>query len=326
MHQTNLNLNAASTHVADNGDASAAVRNSDSDRNDSISTPLITIFAIPKPFDTNTDLIQRNAINSWSRLGPDVEVLLIGDETGIAQTAAELEVRHLGGIEFNQHGTPLVSSAFQIAHRETSSPFLVYCNCDVILMPDFVDAIKSLGAQESCPEFVAFGQRTDLKLEQEIDFDQQQQVEQLLLHCDRDGKPASNACKEYFIFNRELYNDVPEFAIGRGNWDNWMIHFAKQQNIPAISLSDVVRVIHQEHDYSHTLTSASAKRLHCYVSGDEARQNMQLAGGRHLISGSTPSWRLTTKGLVREKPFLISRNFWSDIPRFARLLLSLLKR
>jgi len=325
MHQTNLNLNATSTRVADNGDPTA-LREPDSDRNDSTSVPLITIFAIPKPFDTNTDLIQRNAINSWSRLGSEVEVLLIGDETGIAETAAELEVGHVGGIEFNQHGTPLVSSAFQIAHRETRSPFLVYCNCDVILMPDFLAAIKTLVADESCRELVAFGRRTDLKLEQEIDFDQQQQVEQLLRDCDREGTPVSNACKEYFIFNRGLYADVPKFAIGRGNWDNWMIHFAKEQKIPAISLSDVARVIHQEHDYSHTPTSASARRLHCYVSGEEARENLQLAGGRHLISGSTPSWRLTTDGLVREKPFLISRHFWSDIPRFTRLLLSLLKR
>ena len=292
-----------------------------SDRN-STATPLITIFAIPKPFDTSTDQIQRNAINSWSRLGPNVDVLLIGDETGIAETAAELQVGHVGGLEINQHGTPLVSSAFEIAHRETRSPFLVYCNCDVILMPDFIDAIKLLALDQSHPRLVAFGRRTDLKVETEIDFDQPQQIQQLLRDCDRNGVAASNACKEYFIFNRQLYSNVPDFAVGRGNWDNWIIHFAKQQNIPAISLSDTVRVIHQEHNYAHTGSS----RFQCYVSGEEARENLRLAGGRHLISGSTPSWRLTPTGLVRENGFLLSQNFWSDIPRFARLMLNLLWR
>ena len=319
MKQANLNSNLERSPLDPSGQSLAAIEQTD---RDSIAIPLITIFAIPKPFDTSTDQIQCNAINSWSRLGPDVDILLIGDETGISETAAELEVRHIGGLKINQQGTPLVSSAFEIAHRETQSPFLVYCNCDVILMPGFVDAIKLLAAQRDFPRLVAFGRRTDLKVQREIDFDQPQQVQQLLSDCDQNGVPATNACKEYFIFNRDLFKRVPDFAVGRGNWDNWMIHFAKRQAIPVINLSDTVRVIHQEHDYAHT----GASRYRCYVSGEEARENLRLAGGRHLISGSTPSWRLTSTGLVRENGFLLSRNFWSDIPRFARLMINLLWR
>ncbi len=323
MTRADLNPDLGQSQFAQNGNSTAA--HAQPDQVDSNSAPLITIFSIPKPFDNTqhgTDQIQQNAINSWTRLGPDVEVLLIGDEDGIAQTAAELEVRHSDGLEFNQHGTPLVSSAFQIAHQKTRSPILVYCNCDVILMPDFVDAIKTLVADQTCSQFVAFGQRTDLKVDHVVDFDDVGQTQQLLEDCDRDGTPVSNACKEYFAFNRELYTNVPRFAVGRGNWDNWMIHFAKQQNIAVVSLSDLVRVVHQEHDYSHM----KAQRFQCYVSGDEAKENRRLAGGRHLISGSTPSWRLTRDGLVRENPFLLSRNFWADVPRFARLMLNLLGR
>jgi len=313
MKQANLNPDLERSRFAPNGQAIDTLQQQDCQ--DSPTIPLITIFAIPKPFDTSTDQIQRNAINSWSRLGSDVDVLLLGDEAGIAETSAELNVRHFGGLKFNQHGTPLVSSAFEIAH-------LVYCNCDVILMPDFVDAIKVLAAEQSCDRLVAFGRRTDLKVQHEIDFDQPQQIQQLLRDCERDGVPATNACKEYFIFNRELYTNVPDFAVGRGNWDSWMIHSAKTQSIPAINLSETVQIIHQAHDYAHT----GSGRYQCYVSGAEARENMRLAGGRHLISGSTPTWRLTPGGLVRENPLLLSRNFWSDIPRFARLMLNLLWR
>jgi len=283
-------------------------------------SPLITIFALPKPFGRETDLIQRNAINSWARLRPNVEVLLIGDEDGIADTAKELGVRHAGGIKFNEHGTPLVNSAFEIAHRETRSPFLAYCNCDVILLKDFVRSIELLADNPTFSKFVAFGQRTDLKVENEIDFDQLHQIESLLDRTRRLGKLSSNVCKEYFVFNRELYNDVPAFAIGRGNWDNWMIHSAKHHNIPVVKLSKMVSAIHQAHDYSH----ASASRYSCYVSGDEASENLRLAGGRHLVSGSTANWRLTQTGLKRERPLLLNPSFWSDIPRFSRLMFSLL--
>lgn len=282
--------------------------------------PFITIFAIPKPFDRGTDLIQRNAIKSWARLQPQAEVLLIGDEEGIAETASELGVRHAGGIKRNEQGTPLVDSAFEIARRNTDTPFLCYCNCDVILMKDFVRAIEILASDETFKQFVAFGQRTDLRIDHEINFDHLLQIEQLLETCKTKGQLSSNVCKEYFVFNRGLYEDLPPFAIGRGNWDNWMIHSAKQNQLPVVSVSDLVTAIHQSHDYSH----AGCGRFKCYVSGPEAKENMRLADGRHVISGSTANWRLKETGLRREQPWLINPVFWADIPRFVRLMLNMM--
>lgn len=285
----------------------------------SLGQPLVTIFSLPKPFGRDTDLIQRNAINSWKQLCPEVDVLLIGDENGIAETAKELDVRHAGGIDFNQHGTPLLSSAFEIAHRQSKAPFLAYCNCDVILMKDFPRAIERLAQDRLLNQFVAFGQRVDLKIDQPVDFEQRTQVDALQDDCRQRGTRCSNVCKEYFVFNRELYREVPPFAVGRGNWDNWMIHSAKLRQVPVVKVSELVTAIHQSHDYSHT----SAGRFQCYVSGEEAEENRRLAGGRHIISGSTANWRMTPAGLKRERPLLINAGFWSDVPRFARLLLNL---
>lgn len=292
----------------------------DDQATDAATKPTITIFAVPKPFGSETDLIQRNAIRSWARLQPQVEVLLIGNEPGIAEAAADLGVRHSPELEFNESGTPLVSSAFEIARRESSTPYLCYCNSDVILMQDFVRAIRLLDETKTFDQFVAFGQRTDLKVEHEIGFEQPDQIQRLLDHCQSNGRLSSNVCKEYFVFDRELYQNLPPFAIGRGNWDNWMIHSAKKQQLPVVSLSNLVTAIHQAHGYSHS----GLGRFRSYVSGDEARENMRLAGGRHLVSGSTATWRLSESGLRRERPLLINPVFWADIPRFTRLLMNLM--
>ena len=50
----------------------------------------LTIFACPKGFVGRAGEIQRNAIRSWVRLGPDVEVILLGDDEGVAEAAQEL--------------------------------------------------------------------------------------------------------------------------------------------------------------------------------------------------------------------------------------------
>jgi hypothetical protein len=280
--------------------------------------PLLTIFAVPKPFGGTVDLIQRNAIRSWARLQPLVDVLLIGDEFGIKETADELGVRHSPDLRRNQYGTPLLSSAFETAHVESKSPILVYCNSDLILLDDFVQSMQLIAASKLA-EFVAFGRRIDMSVNEEIEFENLLAINALRSRCRKQGKYSSVVCKDFFAFNRDLYRDIPDFAVGRGNWDNWMIHSAKREKrVPVINISEMATVIHQAHDYSHV----GNNRLSCYVTGCEAQQNQRLAGGRNLINGSTATWRMDHQGLRKVRLNRLNLSFWSDVPRFLRLLMS----
>src|SRR5829696_3787975 len=102
----------------------------------------ITLFSAPKPF-TNPHIatIQRNAIKSWTLL-PDVEVILLGEEMGLAKAARELDVKHLSNVARNESGTPLISSMFQLARENSTSDLLCIINADMILMSDFAEAAK----------------------------------------------------------------------------------------------------------------------------------------------------------------------------------------
>lgn len=277
-----------------------------------------TIFAIPKPFLGDADRIQRNAIRSWKRLVPQAEILLLGDEPGIAEAASELGVEYLAGLKHNEYGTPSLDSAFAIADEFVKTPFLVYCNCDVILLDDFAEAVCRLAATR-LTEFVAYGRRKDVPIAENIDLDSPQALRNLMERVRFDGRIDSIVCKEYFVFPRGVYDQIPPFAVGRGNWDNWMIRSAKSRSIPVIDLSEVVTAIHQRHDYSHV----GRNRWKCYVSGTEARENQRLAGGRHLISGSTPTWTLTQDGLKPVRFRQLNWAFWKESHRFLRLMKNL---
>src|SRR5512145_940722 len=103
--------------------------------------PLITLFSAPKPFtDPHIAVIQRNAITSWTLL-PDVEVILLGEETGLAEAAKELGVKHVPNVARNESGTPLISSMFQLARENSNSDLLCIINTDMILMPDFFETV-----------------------------------------------------------------------------------------------------------------------------------------------------------------------------------------
>ena len=280
----------------------------------------VTIFAMPKAFVGDATLIQRNAIRSWVQLSPAVDVLLFGDEEGIAEFAAENEVAHLGHVDRNANGTPLVSTAFSTAHQVSTSPVLVYCNADVILDRSFVSAMEQLSNQSQYENWLAIGQRTNLSVDREIDFNDETQLQWLEQHLKATGRKSSAVCKEYFAFNRELFQQVPPFAVGRGNWDNWMVASVKPDGIPVVDLSQMVAAIHQDHDYSHM----QASRMECYVNGEEAKENERLVGGRNLISGTTCTHRLVSGSIERIGTLRASADFLCDLPRFAKLMTQLL--
>src|SRR6266498_2506852 len=106
--------------------------------------PFITLFSASKPFtNAHIAMIQRNAIKSWTLL-PDVEVILLGEETGLAEAARELAVKYIPNVARNNDGTPLISSMFQLARENSNSPLFSIINADIILLSDFIKAAKQV--------------------------------------------------------------------------------------------------------------------------------------------------------------------------------------
>lgn len=278
---------------------------------------MLTIFTLPKPFEGHSRLIQTNAIRSWSLLQPRPQIILFGDEPGTAALAGELNLQHAPRLDRNPHGTPLLNGVFAQAQTLATQPILAYVNADIILLNDFMAAIDRLQAA-AFSSFLMIGRRVDLDLAEPVNFEDPTWETGLRRRAAREGVLAPVVCKDYFVFPRPLYAHIPAFAVGRGNWDNWMVYHAHQANIPVIEATGAVTALHQNHGYAHLAQG----RGEAYVTGEEARQNAHLAGGMRLVKGSAATWRLTPSGLKRNRlPPLLT--FLTDLPRFSRLLIDL---
>jgi len=256
--------------------------------------PLVTLFSAPKPFDReHIAMIQRNAIRSWLALGAEVEVLLIGDEPGLAEVAAELGVRHLPEVARNEHGTPLVSSIFALAREAASAPYLCYLNGDIVLLPDFVDAIRAVTTQT--PEgFLMVGRRWDVDITAPLDFGAADWEDRLRAEVAARGRLHSPFGIDYFVFPKGAFADMPPFAVGRAGWDNWMIYHAREQGWKVIDATEATTVIHQNHDYAHLPGGQPHYRL------EESQENVRLAGGRsHMFSIWEADYRLVNGRVER---------------------------
>src|SRR4030042_6729586 len=98
---------------------------------------MITFFACPKACIGHIDIIQRNAIGSWTLLRPKPEIILMGTDKGVAEICQELGLIHIAEIDKNEYGTPLVSSIFEVAQEIAAYPIVCYINSDILLMSDF---------------------------------------------------------------------------------------------------------------------------------------------------------------------------------------------
>jgi len=234
-------------------------------------TPFLTIFTAPKPFtDPHIAIIQKNAIRSWQNIGEGVDVLLIGDEEGMAEVAVDLGVRQLPDVECNEVGTPLVRSIFDLARANSPAPVLAYINADILVMSDFVEVAKLVASQVK--DFLVIGQRWDLDVRSELDYDPCWEA-RLRENVQINGSLHPPAGSDYFIFSRHLFVDMPEFAIGRAGWDNWAIYHGVSSGWWVITVTESVMIVHQNHDYAHL----PGGQIHYDL--EESRKNAELGGG-----------------------------------------------
>src|SRR5215471_18979615 len=130
---------------------------------------MLTLFTTAKPFVGHVGVIQRNALKSWTLLHPDVEVILFGDEEGVADVCAEIGLVQHRQVERHEGGMKYLNYMFERAQIIGRHEYLCYSNCDIILMTDFYNAFRiALGWRK---RFLLIGQRRDTEITLPLDFD-----------------------------------------------------------------------------------------------------------------------------------------------------------
>ncbi len=252
---------------------------------------MLTLFAIPKPFEGHIGVIQENALCSWTRLGISCEVILLGDERGTAEAAARFGFRHVPSVERNAFGTPLVNSVFNRAERASPTSVMCYVNADIILTPDFAHAVRRV-FRDRWPALMV-GRRWDVVMEGLWDFQASDTEQRLRDRVRRMGRLDPPQAIDYFLYPRGLWSAMPPFAIGRMSWDNWLIYHARALDLPVIDATRAVTAIHQRHDYAHVPNGSTGVQ-----AGPEARRNFELLGGADCIFDVRDStWVLTRNEL-----------------------------
>ena len=209
---------------------------------------MITIFTIPKPFVGNINIIQRNAIRSWTYLRPKCEIVLCGDDFGVEKVSKEYNIKCIPDIARNEFGTPLLSSTFEEVKKAALNELICYVNSDIIFLKDFISSIKRININK----FLIIGNRWNIDITEEINFDDSNWEEKIKECVKIKGSINVPIGADYFVFKKnENLSCIPPFAVGRPGWDNWFIYNARLNKYKVIDASRAIMAIHQNHDYAH---------------------------------------------------------------------------
>lgn len=242
----------------------------------------VTLYTVPKAFKGEVNskhiaLIQTNAIRSWMAL-PGVHIVLLGDDPGVREFAQEHNLEHHPHIEgANPDELPLMSQIFDQMFGHFRQGVKCFINADILLFPDFLETIKL--SQKNYPNFMLIGSRWDFDITESIDFKNFQEVDALRERIANEKDYALVRGSDYYVFSQPFPMKMPDFRIGRGYWDFWLINAMIKSCVPTIDCTHGILAGHQNHDYAHAQgINAQSSDIDIYHTRDGIN-NYHLSGG-----------------------------------------------
>jgi len=257
---------------------------------------MLTFFTTAKPFTGHSGMIQRNALKSWKLLHPEAEVIVFGDEDGVAEVCEELVLRHHPEVQRHESGMKRLDFMFRETQRIAKHPWLCYSNCDIVLMADFRKAVER--ARSWKEKFLLVARRWDTDVTSEIDFGRREWAAELRELALNKGTEQIPNYVDFFVFPREFYDDVPALVVGRSYWDHWLVWRALSAGLAVVDASRALVAVHQNHSHGYHPQGKQGTNEDAL-----ALRNLELSGGReHQRSMHDASHAMTRSGKILRTP------------------------
>lgn len=244
---------------------------------------MITFFSVPKAFKGHIGIIQTNAIESWLQLKPVPEIILLGNDEGVAETAQKYGLRHVPNLKYHpEWKAPLLDDIIETAKAEASFDNLCFIHTDIILFQDFLKAFQLVSSRFE--KYLMVSSRFNTNIDERLDLSTEKERQNLRGAVLAENDMYSSGGSDFFAFPKYLFKSIPPFLLGRGYWDNWMMYQALQEGAALVDTTADVVAVHQNHDYAHiegvNVGERNADRV---FKAQQGNYNLFLTGGQKNV-------------------------------------------
>ncbi len=239
----------------------------------------LTIVSTCKPFIGDDAIRQRNSIISWITAVKPQNVLLVGDEPGVAEISEEFGLMNDKEVDRIDGRLPSLQGVLDSPSLR-DSPFVCYVNADVILPANTTDVLERVARQMS--QFMIVGERWNIDLLRPIKSTEIAD-RSLETFARQHGRLPGPHWVDYFIYPQGLLGEIPRLAIAGGLWDHWLVGRALQQGASVVDATSVLTAIHQEHQRPDANAAESRWTTNLEVIGDQ-RMLRTIADATHSLA------------------------------------------
>ena len=204
---------------------------------------MITILTTFKPFIGDDFIRQNNALASWRALGADLEIMVFGQIPGLQLVSEKFRVRSIPEVPVSGGNLPSIDAIFEFAQVQGKYDLQAYVNGDIILMEDFVSALKSI----HFTRFVMTGQRLDVNVQELLDFSDKNNLKSIKRMLLLNAVLHDVGGMDYFAYRRGSIPPLPRLYLGSAAWDNILVFASRKSRIPVIDATFDIQAFHQDH-------------------------------------------------------------------------------
>jgi len=259
-------------------------------------TSTLKIVSTCKPFEGEDAVRQRNAVRSWVNAVGAENVLLVGDEPGVAKTCADFGMANFGPVERLDGRLPSLRGVLGCPLLADSGT-ITYVNADVILPSNFADEIAAI--QRSFMKFMIVGERWSITLDREIS-DTEINDGSLAQFARREGYLPGPHWIDYFVFPNGLLGEIPPLTVSGYLWDHWLVGRALEKGAAVIDATNRITAIHQEHRRPD-ITTAELRRSNNLTAIPKSTKLGTIANSTHVVGVNGEINR------ARSKKYLLGR-------------------
>ena len=199
---------------------------------------MISIFATFKGMDTEQKtIIQHNAIQSWLKLNPKPQVIVLGDELGVRELCQKYAVEQVPELKVASSGAPYLDDMIRKAEAVATNDIMLLVSGDIMILQDTIEIAKSL---KDNPRFCVCARKRNVGVKA-IDFSNENWMNELEY---QDWNLW--AAGDYFLYRKGFFAKMPPFIAGRSSVDNWMFKLACHHEC-LINATEVASVLHPNH-------------------------------------------------------------------------------